>query len=97
MLCGTDKKKIMDRLSRIEGQVAAVGRMIDDGRYCVDVLAQISAAEAALGQVGKIVLGNHIETCVAGTLESGDPEARREKIDELMKIFTRYGRLARRA
>ena len=53
MLDSSTKKKLHDRLRRIEGQAAAIQRMIDDDKYCVDVLLQISAAQAALGQVGK--------------------------------------------
>ncbi|MFQ5739846.1 MAG: metal-sensitive transcriptional regulator [Acidobacteriota bacterium] len=93
MLNEASKKKLKARLNRIEGQVAGIRRMIEEGKYCVDILLQISAAQAALGQVGKIVLGRHIETCVFEAMSSGDEIERRTKIEELMEVFSRYGRL----
>lgn len=92
MLDDAKKKKVVNRLRRAEGQVAGIRRMVHEDQYCVDILLQISAAQAALGQVGKIVLGRHIETCVASAFETGNREERRQKIDELMDVFTRYVR-----
>jgi len=95
MMDAKTKSKVRARLKRIEGQVAGIRRMVENDKYCVDILLQISAAQGALGQVGKIVLGRHIETCVSNALRSGDTSERRAKIDELMDVFTRYGRLNR--
>lgn len=87
------KSKVEARLKRIEGQVAGIRRMVAEDKYCVDILLQISAAQAALGQAGKIVLGRHIETCVSDAFRSGSAAERRAKIDELVEVFARYGRL----
>ena len=91
MIDATTKKKLEARLKRIEGQVAGVRRMIDRDKYCVDVLLQVSAVEAALRGVSKIVLGQHIETCVAQAFKKGSKKARQTKIDEILKVFGRYG------
>jgi len=93
MMDETIRKKVQARLKRVEGQVAGIRRMVEENKYCVDILLQISAAQGALGQVGKIILARHIETCVSAAFRSGDDSDRRAKIDELMDVFARYGRL----
>jgi CsoR family transcriptional regulator, copper-sensing transcriptional repressor len=85
------KKQATARLKRIAGQVAGIQRMVDADRYCVDVLLQIAAVRAALDQVGKVILGGHVETCVAQAFASGKPRERREKMDELLEVFSRFG------
>lgn len=90
MLSELQKKKVIARLNRAEGQVAAIRRMIEQDKYCVDVLLQISAARAALGKVGEIVLGSHIETCVVNAFAEGNERERSEKIEELLDVFRRY-------
>lgn len=92
MIDETERKQIAMRLRRIEGQVAGIRRMVEEGAYCVDILVQIAAAQGALGQAGKRVLAGHMESCVADAFASGDTAARREKIDELLDVFERYGR-----
>ena len=77
------------RLKRIAGQVAGIERMLAEDRYCVDVLLQIAAVQGALGEVGRVVLANHVQTCLADALKSGNAKERRTKLDELMDIFTR--------
>jgi DNA-binding FrmR family transcriptional regulator len=96
MLDDVMKGKVAHRLNRIEGQVAGVRRMVESDAYCIDVLNQISAAQAALGRVGSIVLQNHLETCVAGVFESGNDRDRHRKLEEIMEIFHKYGRLRSR-
>ena len=91
MLDQESQKTLAARLKRIEGQVGGIRRMVEDRKYCVDILLQISAARAALGQVSKLVLGKHIETCVMHAMSKGDPADRKAKIEELMEIFSRYG------
>lgn len=78
------------RLRRIAGQVAGLQRMVAEDRYCVDVLLQVAAVRAALAEVGKVVLANHVETCLAEALRSGSRAERHVKVDELMDIFSRY-------
>lgn len=96
MMNDATKQKVLARLRRIAGQLEGVARMIEDDRYCVDVLHQIASAQAALGQAGKVVLQSHVETCVADAMATGKPAERKRKVDELMDIFTRYGGLGKR-
>ncbi|WP_404309687.1 metal-sensitive transcriptional regulator [Neorhodopirellula lusitana] len=91
MLSDDEKKKLNNRLRRVIGQVEAVGRMIEDEEYCVDILMQLSAATGALNKVGQIVLEQHIRTCVSEAIKSGNAKDRDEKIGELMKVFRKYG------
>lgn len=86
----TDKKKLLARLKRAEGQLAAVRRMVEEDAGCVDSLTQISAVRGALARAGDIILRNHIDTCVAGAIQSGDPVERDARIDELMGAFARF-------
>lgn len=97
MMDEVTKRNVLARLRRIAGQLEGVARMIEEDRYCVDILLQISSAQAALGQTGKVVLRSHVETCVTAALESGKPAERKQKIDELMEVFGRYGGLGRRS
>ena len=90
------KQKVGTRLRRIAGQVAGIERMVGEDRYCVDVLLQVAAVRAALDQVGKVVLESHVETCVADALASGRPRERKQKIAELMEVFTRYAHIRAR-
>jgi len=85
------KKRLLTRLKRAEGQIAAVRRMVEDDHYCVDVLTQIAAAKGALSKAGEILLRAHIESCVAEAFASGDPQESQDAIEELMDVFGRYG------
>lgn len=84
------------RVRRIAGQVAGIERMIDDDRYCVDVLLQVAAARAALDGLGKLLLQGHVETCVSDAIASGRPRERREKIDELMTVLSKFSNIGNR-
>ena len=90
MLSEDDKKKLLVRLRRVAGQVEAVGRMIEEDEYCVDVLMQLSAATGALGKVGQIVLENHLTTCVQEAMTTGKKADRDEKLQELVDLFRKY-------
>ena len=96
MMSAEQKKRVITRLKRIEGQIAGLRRMVESDTYCVDVLTQVSAAQGALGKVGEIVLGKHIETCVTEAFEHGSDDERRAAVEELMGVFSRYGRLGGR-
>jgi CsoR family transcriptional regulator, copper-sensing transcriptional repressor len=85
------KTKARGRLRRIEGQVQGLQRMIEGDAYCVDVLLQISAVQGALEQVQKLLLGRHIESCVADALRTGSRSERQQKIEELLEVFSRFG------
>ena len=80
-----DKDALLKRLRRIEGQVRGVGRMVEDERYCIDVVTQITAIEAALDKVALGLLEEHAQHCVIG----GDPERQEERTTELMAAVTR--------
>jgi DNA-binding FrmR family transcriptional regulator len=90
------RTKLDARLKRIAGQVAGIQRMVDEDRYCVDVLLQIAAVRAALDQAGKLLLGAHVETCVRAAMQSGAPRERKAKVDELLTVFARFGSVATR-
>jgi DNA-binding FrmR family transcriptional regulator len=90
MMDGGTKDDVGKRLRRVAGQVEAIGRMVEEGRYCVDILNQVAAVQAALGKVGSAVLRAHVETCVSEAIRGGDRKARQQKIDELMAVFGRY-------
>ncbi|MGH2667868.1 MAG: metal-sensitive transcriptional regulator [bacterium] len=91
MIDDATKDKTLGRLRRIEGQVQGLQRMIANEAYCVDILLQISAVQGALEQVQKLLLGRHIESCVADALRSGSRGDRQRKIDELLEVFARFG------
>jgi DNA-binding FrmR family transcriptional regulator len=84
--------KILARLSRIEGQVRGVSRMIEEERYCIDVLTQLQAIKAALRKVEEDVLKDHASHCVAHAIKSGDVADQKQKFDELVELFGKYSR-----
>ena len=90
MLNEETKAKALARLRRIEGQVQGIQRMVEAEAYCVDILLQISAVQGALEQVQKLLLGRHIESCVADAMRSGRARERQKKIDELLAVFSRF-------
>lgn len=87
MLDGKVEGDTLKRLRRIEGQVVGVQKMIKERRYCMDIVNQISAVEAALHKVSNIVLRNHIETCVLSAFRSMDTDDVTRKVDELMRVY----------
>ena len=70
-----------------------IQRMVDEDRYCIDVVMQVSAARSALAKVSEVVLGRHFSTCMVEAFETGSEHDRQEKIEELMKVFSRHGRV----
>ncbi len=82
----------VNRLNRIAGQVRGVAAMIEDGRYCIDVLTQLSAAQSALAKVESQVLKDHAATCVSEAIASGDEHAQRTKFNELIELMERQRR-----
>ena len=77
----------LKRLARIEGQVRGVAKMVEDDRYCIDVVRQIQAIKAALTGLEGVILSDHLETCVDTALKSNDIDQRREKVEELVSIL----------
>ncbi len=88
----SDKDALIKRLHRIEGQVRGIERMVEDDRYCIDVLTQIGAVSTALESLAFQILEGHVNHCVAGALASGDPEAAAEKSRELLAAVQRFAR-----
>ena len=84
-----EKKKVITRLKRIEGQVRGIQKMIEEDRYCVDVIIQINAINAALKQVGFSLLEDHANHCVIHALESGDVEASVQELINVVKQFSK--------
>ena len=84
-----DRQLILNRLRRIEGQVRGIERMVEEDRYCIDVLTQIAAVSTALEAVGVKVLEDHVRHCVAGALASGDEVAADAKVEELLEAVRR--------
>ena len=86
------KKSQLARLSRIEGQVRGVARMVDEDRYCIDIVTQIAAVRAALRRVEEEILRDHVAHCVEHAITSGNKADQREKIAELMDVIGRSDR-----
>jgi len=84
------REDVLPRLRRIRGQIEGIQRMVENDRYCVDILHQILATKRALEKVSEIILRNHIETCVTDSIMSEDEEDKRRKIEELMEVFSRF-------
>jgi DNA-binding FrmR family transcriptional regulator len=82
------RKDAYARLKRVAGQVAGVERMLAEDRYCIDVLLQIAAIQGALSEVGRLVLVNHLQTCLADTLRRGNAKDRLAKVEELMEVLS---------
>ena len=87
-----EKESLVKRLHRIEGQVRGIERMVEDERYCIDILTQIAAATTALETVAFKILDEHVNHCVAGALESGDAEVAAEKSRELLEAVQRFAK-----
>ena len=86
------KAAVLKRLNRIEGQVRGVARMVDEDRYCIDVVTQISAVRAALRRAEEEILRDHVAHCVEHAIASGDKRDQRQKIAEIMEVLGRTDR-----
>ncbi|MGY3618071.1 DNA-binding FrmR family transcriptional regulator [Bradyrhizobium sp. USDA 10063] len=86
------KSSCLKRLKRIEGQIRGLAKMVEDDRYCIDVVTQIGAARAALRRVEEEVLRDHVAHCVEHAISSGDKADQRQKIAELMDVIGRADR-----
>jgi DNA-binding FrmR family transcriptional regulator len=88
----SDNDALIKRLHRIEGQVRGIERMVEDERYCIDVLTQIGAVTTALESVAFKILDDHVGHCVSGALASGDADVAAEKSKELLEAVQRFAR-----
>jgi DNA-binding FrmR family transcriptional regulator len=86
------KIAVQKRLSKIEGQVRGLSRMVEDNRYCIDIVTQIAAVRAALRRAEEEILRDHVAHCVHGAIASGNQAEQRDKIDELMQVLVRADR-----
>ena len=86
------KDALLKRLNRIEGQVRGISKMVDENRYCIDVITQISAVQAALRRVEEVVLNDHVSHCVEHAIASGNKVEQRKKVAELMDVLVRSNR-----
>jgi CsoR family transcriptional regulator, copper-sensing transcriptional repressor len=86
------KSACLKRLNRIEGQVRGVARMVEEDRYCIDVVTQLSAIRAALARVEEEIIRDHVGHCVEHAIMSGDKNEQRRKVSELVDALGRMGR-----
>ncbi|WP_164115664.1 metal-sensitive transcriptional regulator [Sphingorhabdus sp. Alg239-R122] len=87
-----DNTGVLNRFRRIEGQVRGIAKMVEDDRYCIDILTQLQAVKAALGRAESEILKNHAAHCVAEAIESGGEADQREKFTELVELFEKAKR-----
>ena len=87
-----DKDALIKRLHRIEGQVRGVEKMVEQDRYCIDILTQIAAVNTALDALAFKILDEHVRHCVAGALTSGDEADAQTKTEELLEAVQRFAR-----
>ena len=90
MQYGYDKDALKKRLHRIEGQVRGIERMVDEDRYCIDILTQVGAVKTALERMAYEVLDNHVNHCVRDALASGNEETATQKSAELLAAVERF-------
>lgn len=89
-MAARDTTSILNRLKRIEGQVRGIARMVEEERYCIDVMNQMQAIKAALAKVEEEILKGHAASCVEEAIKSGDAADQRKKFNELVTLFGRY-------
>ena len=88
-----DKAALVKRLHRIEGQVRGIEKMVEDDRYCMEILTQVSAVATALESVALKILDDHVNHCVAGALASGEEAEAEIKTRELLEAVRRFARM----
>ena len=86
------KEALLNRLNKVEGQVRGITRMVEEGRYCIDVLTQLQAVRAALAKVETEMLKNHLSHCIEGAIVSGNAGEQRKKAKELIELLSRASR-----
>ncbi len=83
-----EKKELVNRLKSIAGHVNGIATMVDQDRYCIDVIKQIQAAEAALAKVSQLILDNHLHTCLTTAVRGDDPDERERVLNEISEVFS---------
>lgn len=84
---GEEYKKLINRLNRIEGQIRGVKKMVEEDRYCIDIINQVSAISSALNSFNKVLLADHIQSCVVQDVEAGSSEKVEELCETLQKLM----------
>lgn len=92
MLNDTEKKQLLGRLRRVEGQAAGLIRMVEADKYCIDILQQMAAVQGALAQASKLLVRSHLESCVVEAFKSPDEDSQERVISELVDLFARLNR-----
>ena len=92
MLAEDEKKQLLSRPRRIEGQAGGLVRMVEADKYCIDILQQMAAVQGALAQASKVLIRSHLETCVAEAFESRKADEQARVISELVDLFARINR-----
>jgi DNA-binding FrmR family transcriptional regulator len=87
-----NKPALLNRLNRVEGQVRGIARMVEEERYCIDILTQLQAVRAALAKVETELLRGHLGHCIEGAIVSGDKDEQRKKAEELIELLQRVTR-----
>lgn len=91
MITKNIKEETVKRLKKIEGQIKGIIKMIEERRYCVDVIMQIAAAKSALHKTSEIIMRNHLQTCVLTAFNLKNEKDIQQKVDELMEIYSKFG------
>lgn len=86
------KKAVVQRLASASGHIKGIGRMVDEDAYCIDVIRQIQAVQAALNKVSGMMLDNHLHTCVTTAIRGDDPEEREKMLQEITSVFEMTGK-----
>lgn len=81
------RQRVVNRLKSAAGHINGVVSMVEDDRYCVDIIKQIQAVQAALARTSEVILGNHLNTCVTTAMQSGDSGEREQAITEILEVF----------
>ena len=87
------KQRVLSRLKSIEGHVRGVQRMVEEDKYCIDIIKQTLAIQRAIDKVNTLILGNHLNTCVTTAIRSRDPAERERVIGELLDVFDTTAKL----
>lgn len=90
MMNESEKIDVLKRLKRIEGQIRGVINMVDENRYCVDILNQTKAINSAIEKVDNLIIKQHLNSCVVNAIKSGNKEDKDTKIDEIIQLFSKY-------
>jgi len=93
MMNENQKSDAKRRLSRIEGQIRGIQKMIDSDRYCIDILSQTRAVVAAIRKVEDLIMHQHLNTCVADSMRSENREDQEEKVEEIMDVLSKFRKL----